>query len=85
MPGQGQAVKRKIRWVKYIDGKRQEEKRGKKHTILENEIITLDNVSKAYATGAPALNGVSLHINRGEFVFIVGDSGSGKSTMIKLL
>lgn len=65
--------------------KDRKKRRGKRHTILENEIITLDNVSKAYATGAPALNGVSLHINRGEFVFIVGDSGSGKSTMIKLL
>ena len=48
-------------------------------------MIVLDNVSKAYNAGIPALNGVNLHIEKGEFVFIVGDSGSGKSTLIKLL
>ena len=48
-------------------------------------MIDLENVKKSYATGVQALNGITLHIDRGEFVFIVGDSGSGKSTLIKLL
>ncbi len=66
--------------------RKESKRRNRKKMALGNEeIITLENVSKAYATGAPALNGVDLHINRGEFVFVVGDSGSGKSTLIKLL
>lgn len=53
--------------------------------IEEDGIIFLDNVSKAYSTGAPAIDNITLRIGKGEFVFIVGDSGSGKSTLIKLL
>ena len=57
----------------------------KKAPVAEGEVISLINVTKAYSTGAPALNGIDLHIEKGEFVFVVGDSGSGKSTLIKLL
>ena len=60
-------------------------RRKKKQGTGNEDIISMTNVTKAYATGAPALNGVDLHVKPGEFVFIVGDSGSGKSTMIKLL
>ena len=46
----------------------------------ENKVITLKNVSKTYEEGAHALVDVNIHIDPGEFVFVVGDSGSGKST-----
>lgn len=48
-------------------------------------MITLDSVSKSYDKGHPAISNMTLHIDKGEFVFVVGDSGSGKSTLIKLL
>ena len=50
-----------------------------------NLMIVLENVSKNYSAGAPAINNINLKIEKGEFVFIVGDSGAGKSTLIKLL
>ena len=48
-------------------------------------MITLENIVKSYPNGVGAINGISMHIERGEFVFIIGDTGSGKSTLIKLL
>lgn len=66
--------------------RREEKLRQREEFIEEHGIISLENVSMSYAKqGVPALDNVSLSIKRGEFVFIVGDSGSGKSTMIKLL
>ena len=48
-------------------------------------MIELINVDKSYANGVHALNQVSLKIEDGEFVYVIGATGSGKSTMIKLL
>ena len=54
-------------------------------TANQLPIIALDDVSKQYQTGVDALKHVTLQIENGEFVFVVGKSGSGKSTFIKLL
>jgi len=49
-------------------------------------MIRLENVSKVYTRGArPALDSIDVEIERGDFVFLVGSSGSGKSTFLKLI
>ncbi len=48
-------------------------------------MIVFENVKKVYEPGVTALEGVSFMIEKGEFVFVVGASGSGKSTVIRLI
>ncbi|GAA0336939.1 cell division ATP-binding protein FtsE [Oceanobacillus sp. FSL W7-1293] len=48
-------------------------------------MITMENVSKTYSNGVTALNDINIHIDRGEFVYLVGPSGAGKSSFIRLI
>ncbi len=48
-------------------------------------MIEFVNVGKTFPDGQQVLNNINLYIERGEFVFLVGSSGAGKSTMIKLI
>jgi len=48
-------------------------------------MITLHKASKIYPNGTKALNNISLHISAEEFVFLVGSTAAGKSTLMKLL
>ena len=52
---------------------------------VDNSMIFFDRVTKIYGNGQKALDNVSLKVGRGEFVFLEGDSGAGKTTMLELI
>ena len=49
------------------------------------DLIRMRNVKKTYKTGVTAIHNLDLKIKKGEFVFIIGSTGCGKSTLIKML
>jgi cell division transport system ATP-binding protein len=51
---------------------------------MNNPIVSLQNVT-AYHKKNPVLNGVNFLVNKGDFVYIIGKTGSGKSSVLKLL
>ncbi len=54
-------------------------------SAAQKPILVFEDVYKTYRSDAPVLRGLSLLIERGEFVFVTGPSGAGKSTLLRLL
>ncbi len=50
-----------------------------------NSMIKLDKVTKKFGTGVFGLSEITLAVDKGEFVFLVGPTGSGKTTIFRLL
>ncbi|MGE0617141.1 MAG: cell division ATP-binding protein FtsE [Bacteriovoracia bacterium] len=48
-------------------------------------MLTLKGVSKSYQESAKTLDGVDLHLQRGEFLYVVGGTGAGKSSLLRLM
>lgn len=71
----------------FVDTPETSKKKRKKadNTDSNAPLIEFRGVYKTYDNGTKALSDVNLRINKGEFVFVVGKSGSGKSTFIKLM
>jgi cell division transport system ATP-binding protein len=72
------------------DGRQSQAQSGRsaeRKAISGTPVILFEGISKVYPAqpNKPALNNISLKINAGEFIFLVGHSGSGKSTFIRLI
>ena len=52
---------------------------------VKMDLIRLRNINKVYKNGVTAIHDLSLSIKKGEFVFIIGKTGCGKSTLIKMM
>jgi NitT/TauT family transport system ATP-binding protein len=54
--------------------------------MVDDKLVQIDNVSKSFnCSSEQVLNNVSLHVNRNEFVSILGESGCGKSTLLNII